>query len=72
MNNGTQFAVALILFWISGVSFFVAFHPGGIKVGGRPAQNPADVLRYFIELANKGSAEASTPPGVSPTPVTIV
>ena len=55
MSDGTQFAIALILFWVAGLCFFVAFHPGGIKIGDRAAQNPVDVLRYLIGLATHGS-----------------
>jgi len=70
MSDGTNFAIALILFWIAGLCMFVAFHPGGIQVGGRQARNPADVLRYLMGLASKGagqSTSADNAPGTGDT-----
>jgi uncharacterized spore protein YtfJ len=37
------------------VAFFVAFHPGGIKLAdGTPAQNPRDVILYLIQKMTGG------------------
>lgn len=60
MNDGTNFAIALILFWFAGLCMFVAFHPGGILVNGRQARNPVDVLRYIMEKANKGTGTSTS------------
>jgi hypothetical protein len=59
MSDGAKLALAIVLLWIACVCFFVAFHPGGITVGGNPAQNPADVVRYFITLAANGNTSDS-------------
>ncbi len=72
MSDGTKFAIALILFWVAGVCFFVAFHPGGVMIDGRPAQNPVDVFRYLIGIFVKGSTKtdgggAATPPDTGGT-----
>jgi hypothetical protein len=65
VNDGTKFALALVILWLAGVALFVAFHPGGISVNGQPAQNPADVIRYFITLAGKGKTTPDTSDGSS-------
>lgn len=62
MSDGTYFAIALILYWLAGVALFVAFHPGGIKVNGKSAQNPTDVIKYLISLANSGQSSAGVAP----------
>jgi hypothetical protein len=62
MSDGTYLAIALILFWMAGVALFVAFHPGGVEVNGKPAQNPADVVRYLISVAGKGEAASGGVP----------
>lgn len=65
MDTGNaRLALALLLLWIAGVAFFAAFHPGGLIVNGKKAQNPADVLRYIMEKAfgvsDSGGSEPST------------
>jgi hypothetical protein len=58
-NRGVMLALALLLFWVAGLAFYTAFHPGGItKDNGDSAQNPVDVLKFL--LAKEGSG-ASTP-----------
>jgi hypothetical protein len=55
VSQGTAFAISLILFWLAAVAFFTAFHPGGLKLAdGTPAQNPADVIKYFVTVAQSG------------------
>lgn len=55
-NRGVMFAVALLLFWIAGIAFFTAFHPGGItKENGDSAQNPIDVIKYLLEKGGEGA-----------------
>lgn len=67
MNKGASGALALILFWIAFTSFFVAFHPGGIRDPmfvntDNPqgmARNPADVLIWMIKRAISGGPGAA-------------
>jgi hypothetical protein len=55
MSKGVSGAIALLLLWMAFAAFFVAFHPGGIKLAdGTPAQNPRDVLLYFIQQWTQG------------------
>lgn len=67
MNKGTAGALALILLWVAFASFFIAFHPGGIrddmfKNSNNPngqASNPRDVLIWLIKRAIQGPAQSS-------------
>jgi len=75
MSDGTRFALALVILWLAGVALFVAFHPGGIKIDGKPANNPVDILKYFIQLANTGQQDttgnpAPDVPATTPPPST--
>lgn len=49
MPQGARFAIALVILWTAFACFFVAFHPGGIQVNGKPAQNPTDVFKYLMQ-----------------------
>lgn len=60
MSKSALFALAVVLLWIAGVCFFVAFHPGGLTVNGNPAQNPSDVLKYLIGIASTGNKTGAT------------
>lgn len=54
--KGVQLAAALLLLWLAGVAFFVAFHPGGIQMpGGESANNPVDVLKYLLTKGGEGA-----------------
>jgi hypothetical protein len=63
VNKGATGALALILLWVAFASFFVAFHPGGIrddmfKSKNNPqgaAHNPRDVLIWLIKRATQGA-----------------
>jgi hypothetical protein len=58
-NRGVMLALALLLFWIAGVAFFVAFHPGGVtKDNGDSAQNPVDVLKFLLAKEGSGASQA--------------
>lgn len=68
MNKGTSGALALILLWVAFASFFVAFHPGGIRdqmfinkdnPSGQ-ASNPRDVLIWLIKRAIQGPADTGS------------
>lgn len=54
MGKGAAGALALLLMWIAFVCFFVAFHPGGIEVNGHSAQNPRDVILWFMQRIARG------------------
>jgi hypothetical protein len=57
-------ALALLLFWVAGVGFFVAFHPGGItKDNGDSAQNPVDVLKFLLAKEGTGADTKQQPVG---------
>jgi hypothetical protein len=60
-NRGVMFAIALLLFWIAGLAFFTAFHPGGItKDNGDAAQNPTDVIKYLLAKGGEGASDSAT------------
>jgi hypothetical protein len=73
MGNGASGALALLLLWIAFACFFTAFHPGGLLLdNGVQAQNPRDVITWFMERISHGpslsiqapvSAGASAPTG---------
>jgi hypothetical protein len=68
VSTGTSFAIALLFFWMAAAAFFVAFHPGGIKLSdGTPAQNPSDVLKFFMTLAQSGKQTGSGTGGTGDT-----
>lgn len=58
LSDGTFFALAIILFLLALIGFYVAFHPNGIRDpafittdGNNPnglAENPAEVIVYFM------------------------
>jgi len=63
MSKGVAGAIALILLWFAFISFFIAFHPGGIRddmfvdATNNPtglARNPRDVLLYFVKQWSEG------------------
>jgi hypothetical protein len=69
VNKGATGALALILLWIAFASFFVAFHPGGIRdpsfvdPKNNPAglaRNPRDVLIWLMKRAAQGPFNASS------------
>jgi len=61
-NRGVMLALALLLFWIAGVSFFVAFHPGGVtKDNGDTANNPVDVLKFLLAKEGSGAKQPGDP-----------
>lgn len=70
MNKGVAGAIGVILLWISFVSFYVAFHPGGITSPmftdkNNPhgyARNPRDVFLYFVHLWSQGFNTGSATP----------
>lgn len=56
-SHGTTLAFALILFWMAGVAFFVAFHPGGVhNTDGSPAQNPVDIVKWLLTKGDTGAS----------------
>lgn len=61
MGRNAAGALALLLLWLAFASFFVAFHPGGLVLsGGQKAQNPRDVILWFIQRAATGSTTTGT------------
>jgi len=54
MNKTTAGAIGLVLLWVGFAMLFVAFHPGGIEVNGKPAKNPRDVILWFIQKVASG------------------
>lgn len=56
MNGATKLALGTLLMWLAGLAFFVAFHPNGVVMpDGKPAKNPADILKYMIFEARGGA-----------------
>jgi hypothetical protein len=77
MGKGVAGAFGLILLWLAFVAFFVAFHPGGIKLAdGTPAQNPRDVVIYLIQRLTGGFGESKSSTATAdenaPAPATTV
>ena len=60
MSHGAAGALGLILLWVAFAAFFVAFHPGGLKIGDRAAQNPQDVILWFIRRAAQGAPSSDS------------
>lgn len=55
MGKGASGAMALVLLWVAFACFFTAFHPGGLIMGnGNQAQNPRDVIIWFMERISEG------------------
>ena len=68
-NRGVMLAIALLLFWVAGVAFFFAFHPGGVKLSdGSDAQNPVDVLKVLLEKGGIGASATASAVGSQPDP----
>lgn len=63
MGSGASGALALVLFWVAFICFFVAFHPGGLQVSGHPAQNPKDVVLWLMQRVAAGSPHPATQTG---------
>lgn len=59
MANSARFAISLVLLWLAFVCLFVAFHPGGVQVNGRPAQNPSDIIKYGMQKLSKGTEQST-------------
>lgn len=72
MSDGTFFAIAIVLFIIAMLMLFVAFHPGGITDPALQsdqnkegiAQNPKDVVIYFMNRLNAGEGAVPKPTAV--------
>lgn len=60
MGGNARLALGFLLLWVAGVAMFAAFHPGGVMVEGKPAKNPADILRYLIMDSEGVSGHASS------------
>lgn len=67
MQTGTKVAAGFLLLWVAGMAFFAAFHPNGIQVDGKPAGNPADVLRYLIQQVGGSADDGNSESGPTPT-----
>jgi hypothetical protein len=49
MSHSARFAISLVILWIGFACLFVAFHPGGVQINGRPAQNPSDITKFAVQ-----------------------
>lgn len=66
MGKGANGALALLLLWIAFAAFFVSFHPGGLVLAdGTAAQNPRDVIVWFMQRIAGGPNSMPTAPGTS-------
>jgi hypothetical protein len=54
VGQGASGALALLLFWLAFLGFFVAFHPGGLELNGHKAQNPRDVFLWLMQRVTEG------------------
>jgi len=58
MHVSTKLAIGILVLWLAGAAFFVAFHPNGVQMpDGSPASNPVDVLK-FVMLKARGGGES--------------
>lgn len=66
-NRGVMFAACLFFFWVAGVAFFTAFHPGGLTTdgaapeadGSNAAKNPVDVLKFLMIRGGEGASTSA-------------
>jgi hypothetical protein len=60
MSDGTFFAIAILLFILAFVAWFVALHPNGLKnPDGTPVENAAEVIVYFMNKLTGGETSAT-------------
>lgn len=60
MHDAGKLAIGIILLWLAGLAFFVAFHPNGVTMpDGKAARNPGDVLKYIIAEVHGGKSDNS-------------
>lgn len=57
MTGATKLAIGILLLWLAGMAFFVAFHPNGVQLAdGSQAKSPADIIRYTMWKARGGGS----------------
>lgn len=55
MNDATKLAIGILLVWVAGMAFFVAFHPNGVIMpSGEQAKSPADIIKFAMWKARGG------------------
>lgn len=66
MGDGTKLAIAILMLFLAGIGFFIAFHPNGLNL---PEDNAPGILQWFMsefEGAATGNPVAnSTDPGAA-------
>jgi hypothetical protein len=76
MSDGTFMAIAIFLFILAGIAWYIALHPGGITdpafvTDDNPsghAQNAAEVIIYFINKLVGGNTSGSGPSDAGASP----
>lgn len=59
MNGAAKFALGIVALWLSGLSFFLAFHPNGVVLNGQKVSNPVEVLKWLIQEFGKATGQTS-------------
>lgn len=59
MNGAAKFALGIVALWLSGLSFFLAFHPNGVVLNGQKVSNPVEVLKWLIQEFGKATGQSS-------------
>lgn len=59
MNQGTKFALSLILIMASMVALFIAFHPNGTADNLAKASNVQDVIQDLEQIIAVGATSTS-------------
>jgi hypothetical protein len=59
MNGAAKFAFGIVLLWLAGLCFFLAFHPNGVVLNGQKVSNPVDVLKWLIQEFGKATGQAN-------------
>lgn len=60
MNGAAKFAFGIVLLWLAGLCFFLAFHPNGVVLNGQKVSNPVDVLKWLIQEFGTATGTASS------------
>lgn len=64
MNGAAKFALGIVLLWLAGLCYFLAFHPNGVVLNGAKVSNPVEVLKWLIQEFGKatGTGTGDTTP----------
>jgi hypothetical protein len=67
-SDGTKLAIAILMLFLAGVGFFIAFHPNGLDL---QSDNAPGILQWFMaefEGAATGTPVSNTPDPAATSP----